>query len=44
MFDERALKEDGEWVRMVFGDGADGGSVPRMDRCIYCAGEWYRKV
>jgi len=44
MLDERALVEDVEWVQMALGEGADEGSIPRIDRCIYCAGEWYRKV
>jgi hypothetical protein len=45
MLDERALEEDAEWGRMVFGEAAgDGGTVPKTERCVYCAGEWYRKM
>jgi hypothetical protein len=45
MLDERALEEDAEWSRMVFGEAVgDGGTLPKMERCVYCGGEWYRKM
>jgi len=44
MLDGRAVQEDGEWWRMTVGEEVEGTTVPKMERCVYCAGEWYRKM
>ena len=43
MLDEKAFTEDPEWCQMALGETVVG-TLAKMERCVYCAGEWYRKL
>lgn len=43
MLDERAIEEDPEWCQMALGEEVVG-TVLKVERCVYCGGEWYRKL
>jgi hypothetical protein len=46
MLDVTAFTEDEEWRDCVFPEYSSdlGVGVTLAERCVYCDGEWYRKV
>lgn len=46
MIERRAFVEDSEWCEAVFsGDTQElDDGLPDVNRCLYCGGEWIRKI
>jgi hypothetical protein len=47
MIERKAFVEDPEWCEAVFsGDTQefDDDGLPDVNRCLYCGGEWMRKI
>lgn len=46
MIERRAFAEDPEWSEAVFSGNTQEleGDLPEVNRCMYCGGEWMRKI
>ena len=46
MIERRAFVEDPEWCEVVFSGNTYelSDDLPEVNRCIYCGGEWMRKM